>query len=190
MMKYLLEEAYRISLATEQKSQDLYLNAVVMLPAGNGKMLFERLARHETTIMNHIMERCPQLASTMQHRADEREGLAPLDHADALPELRLLDVLQLAVQDKAASVARYQTFIETFREPAVRDIFQPALALSRNMLQDIKTEYRQAEQRLHRPAVNRRAKRTHIRTTFASAPPDKHSQLFISLLDSGRRRPL
>lgn len=47
---------------------------------------------------------------------------------------------------------------------------------------------KQADQKLQRLGGNRRAKRAHLRGV-SRPTPNKHSQLFISLLDSGRPAP-
>jgi len=47
---------------------------------------------------------------------------------------------------------------------------------------------KQADQKTQRLGCNRRAKRAHLRGVSRPAP-NKHSQLFISLLDSGRPAP-
>jgi hypothetical protein len=187
-MRDLIEEALRVAVHIERKSQELYAHAAAGMPEGRGKTVMERLAREESKMIEQLTASAPfPLEIPGEPHAHEMDPL----HDDACPpQWTLLDLLEVALKDKSASIAQYVAFQKAFREPAVHEVFDFAVGLSRSLLQLIAEEYRQADQRLQSRAVNRRTKRTHIRSTFAKErTPNEHSQLFISLLDSGRRHP-
>ncbi|HBG07123.1 MAG: hypothetical protein A2075_14395 [Geobacteraceae bacterium GWC2_58_44] len=187
-MKDLIEEAFRVAILTETSSYELYRNATVMIPDGRGKQVFERLAREESKLIDEILKHCPDRLAELRQKPDDR----PLPRFDECllesPERRLFNHLRVALRHKHACIDRYATFVNAFRDPALCEVFELALGMSRKQYGLIAQEYTQADLRLHRPGVNRRAKRTHFRGVSRPAP-NEHSQLFISLLDSGRRSP-
>lgn len=185
-MEQIVEEAFRIAIVAEKKSHDLYLQACAMIPEGSEKAVLQRLADDQETNLFRIVERCPY---PVQHLIEEPERLFSVN--DYPQERRLVNLLRVALNDKYACVARYETYLEAFREPAVYQVFQLAREMSSKLLRRISEEYRQANLRQQRPCVNRRTKRAHIKPCSVARPaPNKHSQPFFSLLDFGRQFPL
>lgn len=187
IMEHLVEEAFRVAIVNELKSQHLLWTAAAAMPAGNCKTVLERLAGEESKLVEQMMERYPYPLSGVVAKEE-----APRDCSGRLSveqngagisnEQNLVKVLRSALHDKYVCVARYQTFIDSFRDPEVCGVFQLAIDMSRDLLEAIAEEYRRADVR-HQPAVVRRAKRTHIRTTFSKPAPNRHSQLYLSLRD-------
>jgi hypothetical protein len=187
-MDSFIEEAFRVAIQIEKNSYNLYRSAAGMIPEGSEKQLFERLATEEAKLLEQMIQSAPDaLADIMQNRDDQR--LSCFDgNSIQSPEHRLFNHLRMALRNKHACLDLYTTFVKTFRDPAICRVFELALGVSRKLYGIIAHEYRQADLRLHKPGVTRRVKRTHIRS--AGQPiPNKHSQLFISLQDSGRPSP-
>jgi len=182
-MEELIAEAFRVAISTEKSSYDLYRNASAMIPNGSGRRVFERLAWEEFKLIDEIVKYCPDALLSMTDETNEqREATGGNESV----ERRLFNHLRTALRDKHLCIQRYASYVETLREPAVCKVFELALSMSRRQYGLIAEEFRQADLRLHRPCVNRRAKRTHIRSINRRIP-NEHSQLFISLQDCGRQ---
>jgi hypothetical protein len=187
-MTDLQEEAYRVVIEAERRSLELYRHWALMLDDVAGREILARLAGEESRILARIMERhtrcapdlgCPGGGETAGFGCQAAQAEAPL-----------LEVLRLALQEKAAAVGNYQACLGAFRDPALCEIFELAFALSRDLLRKIIAEYRLADHRLQRPAPGRRPKRNHIRSwSHNGAAPNQHSQLSVFLRDLGRRSP-
>jgi len=187
MTEHLTEEAFRVTILTEMVSYELYRNAVVTV-SGGGRQVFERLARGQAKLIDEILEHCPAGVAGLADKPKDEQPCPLKGDFKQSPQRRLLDHLRMAMRDKQACIDRYATFVRTFREPGLCRIFELALSGARKQYGLIVQEYRQADQRVHRPGVDRRSKRTHLRGVSRPVP-NKHSQLFISLLDSGRPSP-
>lgn len=187
-MKILREEAFRVAILTEKNSYDLYRNASVMVPEGPGKRVLERLAREQAKLIGEMLKYCPDSFPDLLKQVSDQCRPRLDGYAKQSPERRVFDHLRAALRDKHACIDRYATYVKTFREPTVCLVFELALSLSRKQFGFIAEEYRQAEQRVHRPGSNRRIKRAHL-GVIHHPTPNKHSQLFISLLDCGRHSP-
>ena len=188
-MKDLIEEAFRIAILAEKKSYDLYRSAALSVSDPIVKRVLERLASEESGLIAEIVRRCPSIVSSILEPPNERQPARCFENFESTPEQMLLEVLRVALSERQSSIDSYATFVTSIKEPALCSAFELALDMSRKQHKLITEEYRRADQRLHGPGTNRRAKRAHIRPVNRPAP-NKHSQLFISLLDCGRQSQL
>ena len=188
LIEEVIEEAFRVAILTEKKSYDLYRVATVTKPDVTGEDVFKRLAREERKLIDELLRHCPDRLSTIVKKRSDDHVPCSDGYFRESPERRLFNHLRMALLDKQACIERYAAFVDTLREPAVCRVFELVLGMSRRQYAFIAEQCRQADLRLRRPAVNKRAKRTHIRPVNHPAP-NRHSQLFISLLDSGSQLP-
>jgi hypothetical protein len=186
-MEELVQEAYRVVLKMERKSQELLEAAALTLPDGPAKVVLERLAHTQSDIVNQIRVRTSApLPETVPHAGYEEVVLA--GPSEKSPERRVSDLLEEASHYKTATIEHYLVFLQSFRNPALCEVFDFGVSLSKRMLRHISVESRHAEQRLQRPIVDRRAKRSHVKNPLLNPrTPNQHSQLFISLQELGRR---
>jgi rubrerythrin len=187
-MEHLLEEAFRVAMQTEMNSLELYRKAAATMQGSGGRDVLERLAREESRIIEQIRSCSPCPPSATKDGAKEDGRCWAIAEGNEQPQRRLLNQLRVALEDKHGCIERYATYASAFRDPAVCKVFETALGMSRSLLQSIAEAYRQVDPSLQRPCANRRTKRAHIKAVNHPTP-NKHSQLFISLLDSGRRSP-
>lgn len=182
-MDHLIEEAFRIALHTEMNSYHLYQGALSMMPDGSDKQVLKRLAHEEANLLKEILQYCPDsVRDTIKH--SNTQHFAYYGSLKDSTKRRLFNQLRIFLLDKHASIERYTTFVTAFKEPAVCTVFELALSMSRKLFALIAEQYRQADLSLHKPSNNKRAKRAHLRTGNLTSP-NKHSQLFISLKDTG-----
>jgi len=186
-MKEVIEEAIRVVMGIEQHSYRLYRRALLSMPEGEGRQVLEKVAREEAGVIEEMAGRYP-LAEPGSLPDDQRPPCTDQQPRES-PERRLFGHLRTALLDKHYCLERYAAYLETFRDPAVCQVFRQASAASRRLFTLIAEEYRQADLRISRPGSNRRLKRTHLRGVSRPSP-NEHTQLFISLLDSGRRSPI
>jgi len=184
-MEDLIAEAVGFAVIVEKKSYDLYRKAAMTVPDQGSKQVFERLAREESQHIDSLLREHPGA------------WCCGLQHADRQPEIDadlaesrgsdLPDQLRAALLDKRWCIDLYATLAKSFKEPTLCKVFELALEMARKQFHLITKEYRQAERPLDTPAINRRARRIHIRAGIHPINPNKHSELFISMLDSGRQ---
>lgn len=185
-MRDFVAEAVRFAVAIEKKSYELYRHAAVTVPDQAGRQIFERLAREESRHIDALLREYPGIwQSGMKHKAAqqpriERNLAEPAGDA-------LFDQLHLALLDKRWSIDFYTTLARAFREPRICRIFELALAAARKEFRFITDLYLHAEIPFASPRTDRPPRRTHIRNGIHPAKPNKHSQLFFSLLDAGRQ---
>jgi hypothetical protein len=184
-MKPIIQEAFRVAILTEKNSYDLYRNAGAMVPEGSGKEVLEQLAHDELKLIEEMLIYSPDtLVDLLMHPNDQH--ISSFDgYSKESPERRLFNHLRVALLDKHSCIDRYTTYLKTFRDPEVCRVFELALSISRRQFGLIAQEYRKADQRVHRPGSFKRAKRIHLKVGIRPTP-NKHSELFLSLLDSGR----
>jgi len=182
-MDHFIEEAFRIALHTEMNSYHLYQGALSMMPDGSDKQVLKRLAHEESNLIKEILQYCPDsVRNTIKHLNNQH--FAYYGSLKDSPKRRLFNQLRIFLLDKHVSIERYTTFVNAFKEPAVCTVFELALSMSRKLFALIAEQYRQADLSLHKPSNNKRAKRAHLRTGNLTSP-NKHSQVFISLKDTG-----
>jgi rubrerythrin len=187
-MKDLIEEAFRVALHIEKRSHELYVVSAAQLRDCGGCQIFDRLAHEESKVIDEMRKHAPATLPESGREPHEQHRSYLNRCVDGPPERMLFDHLRLALLDKHAGIEHYTAFVETLREPALRRVFERAQVMSQKLYKQIAAEYRQADSILHRPGVNRRARRVHIRAGNHPTP-NKHSQLYFSLLDFGRRSP-
>ena len=185
-MEQLVEEAFRMALHTEMKSYWTYLNAAGMMPEGNCKKIMERLASEQWKIIEEISNHSPLSIRKSLEQAEHHNRHCFHPYPKESHERKLYKHLQTALVDKHCSIEKYMIFVTTFRDPAVCNVFEMALNMSHKLFGYIAEVFRQTDVRLHRPGVDRRKKRIHLKPISRSAP-NKHTELFVSLLDSGRK---
>lgn len=180
-MKELIAEAFRTTLVTEVSSYHLYRNASASVAEKRGREFFERLAREQGRVIEEIMSKRPEGVETGME--EQAEGECPPSRQS------LFNHLRIALLHRDACIDRYRTFVGSFREPVICGVFQMALDVARAQHRLIAREYRRTDQKVGHPRADRRSKRTHLKMTNRPAP-NKHSQLYHSLQDSGSRLPL
>ena len=186
-MEDLIEEAFRVAILTEKNSYDLYRSAGLTMPDEGAGQVFKRLEREQRKVIDELLKYCPDISPEAVKDPNEEYVRSEAGLKES-PERQLFNHLRIALLDKHRCIEHYVTCLDTFREPEVCKLFELMLSMSRKQYGRIAEEYRQADLRLRKPAVSKRAKRTHIRSGN-SPTPNEHSQLFISLLDSGRHSP-
>jgi hypothetical protein len=187
-MDELVQEAYRVVLTMERKCQELLEAAAVTLPDGPAKVVLERLAHTQSDIVDQIWLRIaaplPEVEPHPRHQEVALEGRL----SEKSPERRVSDLLEEACHYKAATIEHYLVFLQTLKDPVLCEVFDLGVSLSKRMLRHLSEQFRRAEQRLQRPIVDRRAKRSHLKPPLLNPrTPNQHSQLFISLQELGRR---
>ena len=196
-MREFIAEAVRFAVIIEKKSYDLYRKAAMTVPDQGSKQIFDRLAREQSQHIDALLREhpgpwCCTLPQGTCSPLPQRTARQPLVEVD-LNEPRgggVFDQLRLALLDKRWCIDLYATFAKTFREPSLCRVFEVALDIARKQFRMITDEYRRADLALRTPEVNRRARRTHIRAGLHPVTPNKHSELFFSMLDSGRQSQL
>ncbi|HBA87878.1 MAG TPA: ferritin [Geobacter sp.] len=187
-MTDLIAEAVRFVVIIEKRSYDLYRKAAMTLQDPAAKDIFEKLAREESENIDVLLRRHPGTwYSEIQY------GAGRVAEADAIPKEAqggtLPDQLRLALLDKRLGVDLYLTFARTFREPSLCKVFETAHDMAKKQLQFITDQHRVADSRMQAP-LQRRAKRNHLRTDLHRIVPNKHSELYFSMLDTGRQSQL
>lgn len=186
-MEHLIEEAFRVAILTEMNSYRTYKKAAAMMPDGSAKNVLERLAEEELLIIDELSKKWPYPVPRIQEQSDDQRGQSVKSSQKESPEHRLCKQLRAALVDRHCSIEKYMIFVTSFKEPAVCKVFELALGMSRRLFKLISEACTHAEMRLHRTGLDRRKKRTHIRPVERGPAPNKHTEAFISLLDSGRR---
>jgi len=186
MTDLLIAEAVRFTVIHEKKSYDLYQKAAMTVPDQGSRQIFERLAREESRHIDALLREHPGTwCSALQQPCGQQPEIDP-----ELNEPRgngLFDQLRHALLDKRWCIDLYATLARTFKEPSLCRIFEVAQEIARKQFRLITEEYREADLTLRNPGKNRRARRTHTRAGIQPVIPNKHSQLFFSMLDSGRQ---
>ena len=184
-MKEFIAEAIRFAIIIEKKSYDLYRKAAMTVPDQAGRELFENLAREESQHIDALLREHP---GTWRCNLLQRDEQPVLDTQLREPQSsRLFDQLRHALLDKRWNIDLYTTLARTFREPSICRVFEGALGIARKEFRLIKEEYLQADPPTSGPARSRRARRPHTRAGIHPMIPNKHSELFFSMLDSGRQ---
>jgi rubrerythrin len=184
-MEHLIEEAFRVAIVTELNSYRSYKNAALMMPEGCCKDVLDKLAGEELAIIEEISLHCPFPVTKLVEQTEEQQPHCFKPYPKESPERKLYKQLRTALVDKHCSIEKYMIFAASFKEPKVCQVFELTLSMSRKLFDFIVEAYRQADLRLHRPGLNRRKKRTHIKP-LSRPKPNEHTEVFISLLDSGR----
>jgi len=181
-MRDFVNEAIRLAVALEKKCYDFYRKGAMMAPDQAGREIFERLASEEAGHIDALRAESPEPWCDVQ-RLDQQPGM---DGRLSEPQGKLLDQLRLALLNRQFSIDLYATLAKSFREPSISRVFEMTLLIARKELRSIRQEYLQADAIPAAPNITRRQRRTHVRSGLIPAIPNKHSQLFFSLLDSGR----
>ncbi|MCM0082438.1 hypothetical protein L4X63_12640 [Geomonas sp. Red32] len=185
-MEHLMEEAFRFALHTELTSYRGLRNAALMHPDNYARELLRELSAQQWEIVEEIARRCPEKIASRLMPADDLQLPAPLPYPREASSRTLYRQLRAALVDKQCSAEKYTIFAASFRDPEICGIFQLALNGSQRLLVRLLDAYRQADDTLHPLMPSMRRKRTHLRS-MAPPSPNPHTELFISLLDSGRR---
>lgn len=185
-MEHLVEEAFRVTIMTEINSYRMFHRAAGMMPEGNGKQIMERLALEERRIVEEICSRCPFPAARLAGQLDIQHPHCLHPYPRESRERKLYKHLHAALVEKHCAMEKYMIFKASFREPAVCRVFEIAQEMSRKLFDYIAESWRQVDVKLHSPEADRRKKRVHLKPLSRPAP-NEHTELFVSLVDSGRR---
>jgi len=181
-MREFVNEAIRLAVALERKCYDFYRKGAQMAPDQAGRQIFERLASEEARHIDALRAESTEPWYDVQ-RLDQQPGM---DVKLSEPQGKLLDQLRLALLNRQFSIDLYATLAKSFKEPAISRVFEMTLLIARKELRSIRQEYLQADAIPAAPSITRRQRRTHVRSGLNPAVPNKHTQLFFSMLDSGR----
>ncbi|HJV65448.1 MAG TPA: hypothetical protein VJ550_06945 [Geomonas sp.] len=185
-MEHLVEEAFRVAIVTEINSYRAFNRAAAMMPDGSAKQVLERLVRVQRKIIEGICGRCPYPASQLAEQMEVQHQHCLHPYPQESRERKLYRHLHAAMMDRHCAIEKYMIFAASFREPEVCQVFQLALDMSRQLFDVIAQSCRQLDLKLPAPMANRRKKRVHFKPLTRPAP-NKHSELFLSLVDAGRR---
>lgn len=189
-MTDLIAEAVRFAVVVENRSYEQFKKASAAVSDHIDKELFEKLACEQAKNVDALLAKHPgewysELTGAVPERAGVNDAHTP-GKEHSVPEL-----LHLALVDKRLDVELYLTFAKTFREPNLCAIFEMALDMSRKQVHLLANEQRMAEARLQAAAfLPRRAKRSNLRTELHRIIPNKHTELYFSMLDTGRQSQL
>lgn len=188
-MTDLIAEAVRFVIIIEKRSYDLYKRAARGAQDPEGMEFFGRLARMESEIIDLLLRSHP---GTWYSALDSGAGqvVEPEEPYSERPLTAFPDQLRLALLGKRLDVDLYLTFAKTFREPSLCKVFETALDLARKQLQIITDQHRLAGAKMQPVVVQRRMKRNHLRNDLHRIVPNKHTQLYFSMQDTGRQSQL
>ncbi len=181
-MRDFVTEAIRLAVALERKCYDFYRKGATMAPDPEGRLIFERLASEEAGHIDALQAESPAPLCDTQRCAQQPEIEGRLRE----PQGKLLDQLRLALLNRQFCIDLYTTFAKSFREPSICRVFEMTLLIARKELRSIRQEYLQADAAPGTSIVTRRQRRTHARSGLHPVTPNKHSEVFFSMLDSGR----
>lgn len=182
-MRDLITEAVRFAVSIERKCYDFYRKAALTAASQVGRQIFERLASEEARHIGALRDEAPALWSEVQHPLQQPGMDCPLNE----PQGSLFEQLRHALLNKQYSIDLYTTLARSFREPSICRVFETTLQTARKELRSIRQEYLQGDSITATSLITRRPRRSHLRCGLQPPPPNKHSQLFFSMLDSGRQ---
>lgn len=184
-MRDFIAEAVRFAVIIEKKSYDIYRQAALEVVDLAGKRIFEKLARDESMHIDSLLWQHPGTwCSDLKQKQEPQPGVE-WDLSGPSGN-RLFDQLRLALLNKRWSIGFYTTLLKTFKEPLICRVFEVTLAVARNEFKLITDEYLQADVSYGKPRDNRPPRRVHMREGILASPPNKHSELYFSMLDAGR----
>lgn len=185
-MENLVEEAFRVAIMTEINSYRTFHRAAGMVPDGSARQILQRLAGEQRKIVEEVCSRCPFPASRLLQQIDLQHQHCLHPYPQESRDRKLYKHLHAALLDKHCAIEKYTLFVTSFRDPAVCQVFQLAIDMSRKVLDFLAQSCRQLAMQEAVLTADRRKKRVHLKELTHPAP-NKHSELFLSLVDSGRR---
>lgn len=184
-MRDFIAEAVRFAVIIEKKSYDIYRQAALEVVDLGGKRIFEKLARDESKHIDALLWQHPGTWCSDLKQKQEPQPVVEWDLSGPSGN-RLFDQLRLALLNKRWSIGFYTTLLKTFKEPRICRVFEITLEVARTEFKLITDEYLQADVSYGTPRSNRPPRRVHTRAGILPSPPNKHSELYFSLLDTGR----
>lgn len=182
-MKELVIEAVQFALSVEKSCYDFYRRAALMAQEQKARQIFEQLARQEAQHLDAMRDGAPTCCCEPQPIYHHEGIISDLNGGQG----KLLEQLRLCLLNKHAVVNLYLALSRCFKEPSVSTIFEAALAIARQELSAIRQYYLRSEPLPASAAIIRRPRRIHTRGGIPLLQPNKHSQLYFSMLDSGRQ---
>lgn len=186
-MKELMAEAIGLVVTAEKTSYALYREVAATATDPAGRMFFERLAREQHGQISALLS---DFAGTLCPCAVTGQVSAGEVHSDQASGRGSFEQLRLALLDKRFCIDLYETYLNSFREPLLCRLFQKALEMARRLFRLINAEYLKAEVPVCRVTSGRPPRRTHPGNSLNQLTPNRHSQLFFSMQDSGRQTTL
>lgn len=181
-MKELVIEAVQFAVSVEKSCYDFYRRAALAAQEQKARQIFEQLARQEAQHLDAMRDGSQTLCCEPQPNYRHEGIILDFDNSQG----KFLEQLRLCLLNKYSVVNLYLALSRCFKEPSVSMIFEAALAVARQELTAIRQHYLHSEP-LTSSSVIRRPRRTHTRGGMPSLQPNKHSQLYFSMLDSGRQ---
>ncbi len=184
-MRDFIAEAVRFAVIIEKKSYDIYRQAALEVVDLAGKRIFEKLARDESKHIDALLWQHPGTwCSDLRQKSETQPGVewdltGPTGN-------RVFEQLRLALLNKRWSIGFYTMLLRAFKEPRICRVFEMTLAVARKEFKLITDEYLQADACCGHSRSNRPPRRVHVREGIPASPPNKHSQLYFSMLDAGR----
>lgn len=184
-MRELIAEAVKFTVTVENKSYASYRRWAATATDPAGRRIFERLAHEKSGHIDSLLAQHPEIRYEMLMEPAGRNYVAECRFDEATGR-GLFDLLRLALLEKRSSIDLYATLSRSFKEPSISRIFEAALSLARNEFKSINALYLKADIPTALPKCTRPPRRTHFRGELHHACPNKHTELFFSMLDSGR----
>lgn len=187
-MKELLAEAMGLVVRTEKESYALYRKVAATTTDPAGRLFFERLAQDEYSHIDALLKEFPDAGC----RCTQLTAHPPRSEGGAYGASGrvIFEQLRLALLDKRSCIDLYETFLNSFRDPLLCRVFQKALEAARREFRLINAEYLKAEVPACRVIPGRPPRRTHPGGSLHYLSPNRHSQLFFSMQDTGRQSQL
>lgn len=144
-MDQLLEAAFIKAISIENQSLNLYRTMALKVGDERIRKIFERLAEEES---EHLKSFCtvypgdvPELLDKVirNNKFDGPKSQDPFDSVN--PVTDALQALEISLLEEKACIDYYAMFVDVIREASIHDVFQQALADTRNHLEMISDEY-------------------------------------------------
>ncbi|WP_136513856.1 hypothetical protein [Geomonas edaphica] len=180
-MRELLAEAVRLVVGVERKSETLYRRGA-MATEDRHRSFFQRLAEEQSRRIEALLRQLPEAEATVHEPGVSLSCLAAISERGTAPG----NHLHQAMLDKRFSIDLYATFCRCFKEPGLCRLFETALVGARREFRVITAEYLKGGCRSDAAATSRPQRRSHQRGELPNCAPNRHSQLFFAMQDSGR----